>query len=121
MPHALLQNPDGVPVAVLGGEALGGDLAGGQQDTCAVYILLYNALPKLPTTTAAVLLFLYPISAIAVDAFWYRHAVTGLQIMGSLCVLLASLAITIKWGDPAGSRPEQVDRVRNRRVATGGR
>jgi drug/metabolite transporter (DMT)-like permease len=89
--------------------------------TCAVYVLLYNALPKLPTTTAAVLLFLYPISAIAVDAFWYRHAVTGVQIMGSLCVLLASLAITLKWGDPAGSRPEQVDRVRNRRVAAGGR
>ncbi|PTE13221.1 EamA family transporter [Fuscovulum blasticum DSM 2131] len=88
--------------------------------TCAVYVLLYNALPKLPTATAAVLLFLYPISAIAVDAFWYRHAVTGLQIMGCLCVLLASLAITLKCGGPAGCRPEQVDRLRNRQAAAGG-
>lgn len=66
--------------------------------TCAVYILLYNALPKLPTASAAVLLFLYPISAIVVDAIYYGHAITALQAMGFICVLLASLGITLKWG-----------------------
>ncbi|GAB3449504.1 DMT family transporter [Insolitispirillum peregrinum] len=65
--------------------------------TGAVYVLLYNALPKLPTATAAILLFFYPISAIVVDALWYGHAITALQITGFLCVLLASLAITLKW------------------------
>ena len=35
-----LQNLDGVPVAVLGGEALGGDLAGGQQDMGVVVAVI---------------------------------------------------------------------------------
>lgn len=72
--------------------------------TCAVYILLYNALPKLPTASAAVLLFLYPISAIGVDAIAYGHAITTLQATGFLCVLLASLGITLKWGLPLQRR-----------------
>lgn len=107
-----------VPPQALGAEQWGWLAMIGGVHTCAVYVLLYNALPKLPTATAAVLLFLYPISAIAVDALWYGHAITGLQIMGFLCVLLASLAITLKWGGPARNRPEQVDRVGNRRVAS---
>lgn len=67
--------------------------------TGAVYILLYNALPKLPTAVAAVLLFLYPIVAIIVDAAWFRHPISLVQFAGFLCVLLASLGTTLKWGD----------------------
>ena len=66
--------------------------------TGGVYILLYNALPKLPIAVAAVLLFLYPVSAIIVDAAWFRQPISLMQIAGFLCVLLASLGITLKWG-----------------------
>lgn len=66
--------------------------------TAGVYILLYGALPKLPTATAAVLLFLYPISAIVVDAVWFRHPITLLQLAGFIGVVAASLGITLKWG-----------------------
>lgn len=107
-----------VPPQALGVEQWGWLAMIGGVHTCAVYVLLYNALPKLPTATAAVLLFLYPISAIAVDALWYGHAVTGVQIVGFLCILLASLAITLKWGGLPESRPRQVDNVSNKVTAS---
>ncbi|RWR25692.1 DMT family transporter [Sinirhodobacter populi] len=66
--------------------------------TGAVYIMLYNALPKLPIAVAAVLLFLYPVSAIIVDAAWFRHPISLMQVAGFFCVLLASLGTTLEWG-----------------------
>lgn len=62
--------------------------------TGGVYVLLYAALPKLPTALAAVLLFLYPASAIAVDSLIYGRAIGLVQFLGFGLILLASLGVT---------------------------
>lgn len=66
--------------------------------TGSVYMLLYNALPKLSTPLAAVLLFLYPATAIIVDAIFYGHRLGPAQYAGVGCILIASLGVTLKWG-----------------------
>jgi drug/metabolite transporter (DMT)-like permease len=66
--------------------------------TGGVYMLLYNALPKLSTPLAAVLSFLYPATAIIVDAIFYGHRLGLAQYAGVGCILIASLGVTLKWG-----------------------
>ncbi|MCK7616088.1 DMT family transporter [Roseibium sediminicola] len=66
--------------------------------TGGVYVALYKALPKLTTPVIAVLLFLYPASAVVVDALAYDHFVTARQVAGLGLIILASLAVTLKWG-----------------------
>lgn len=66
--------------------------------TGAVYILLYGSLPKLTTPYIAVLLFLYPASAVVVDALYYDHHISVLQGFGLVTIILASLGVTLKWG-----------------------
>lgn len=66
--------------------------------TGGVYMLLYDALPKLSTPLAAVLLFLYPATAIIVDAIVYGHRLGLAQYAGVGCILIASLGVTLKWG-----------------------
>jgi len=70
-----------------------GWLAGlGAIHTGLVYVLIYSALPKLSTATTAVLLFIYPASAVVVDWLVYARALTLLQTAGLGLVLLAA------WG-----------------------
>ncbi|MXN17968.1 EamA family transporter [Pseudooceanicola sp. GBMRC 2024] len=66
--------------------------------TGVVYALLYTGLPKLPTALAAVLLFLYPASAVLVDALVYGHHLGLSQSLGFACILAASLGVTLRWG-----------------------
>lgn len=66
--------------------------------TGGVYVMLYNSLPKLSTPVAAVLLFLYPATAIIVDAFFYGHQLGAVQYAGVGAILTASLGVTLKWG-----------------------
>ncbi len=66
--------------------------------TGGVYILLYGSLPKLTTPLIAVLLFVYPASAVVVDAFFYDHHINLLQVAGLATIILASLGVTLKWG-----------------------
>lgn len=66
--------------------------------TGGVYVVLYKALPKLTTPVIAVLLFLYPASAIAVDAAAYGRLISIVQMAGLSLIVLASLAVTLNWG-----------------------
>lgn len=66
--------------------------------TGGVYMLLYDALPKLATPVIAVLLFLYPASAVVVDALVYGHIIGPGQLGGLACIIVASLGVTLKWG-----------------------
>lgn len=66
--------------------------------TGAVYILLYGSLPKLTTPYIAVLLFLYPASAVVVDALYYDHHISPMQVAGLATIIVASLGVTLKWG-----------------------
>ncbi len=66
--------------------------------TGGVYVVLYKALPKLTTPVIAVLLFLYPASAVLVDALAYGHLISTLQLVGLGLIILSSLAVTLRWG-----------------------
>lgn len=75
--------------------------------TGGVYVVLYKALPKLTTPVIAVLLFLYPASAVVVDALAYGRLIGAVQFAGLGLIILASLAVPLKWGpregDPAAA------------------
>jgi drug/metabolite transporter (DMT)-like permease len=61
------------------------------------YVLIYGALPKLTTPTIAVLLFVYPLTAIAVDALVYGRALTLPQCAGMALIVVASLGVNLGW------------------------
>jgi drug/metabolite transporter (DMT)-like permease len=85
------------PVQVTSGQ-WGWFLLIGLVHTGVVYVLLYGALPKLTTPLAAVLLFLYPVSAIVADAAVYGHHLAPVQYAGFAAILIASLGVTLRWG-----------------------
>lgn len=66
--------------------------------TGGMYAVLYGALPKLTTPVIAALLFVYPASAIVVDALVYGHILDVSQFAGLAFILLASLGVTLRWG-----------------------
>jgi drug/metabolite transporter (DMT)-like permease len=73
------------------------------------YVLIYGALPKLTTPVIAVLLFVYPVTAILVDAVVYGRALSAPQLAGVALIVIASLGVNLGWplvsmvrrGDPA--------------------
>ncbi|WP_138469303.1 DMT family transporter [Poseidonocella sp. HB161398] len=74
--------------------------------TGLVYALLYSGLPKLPAALAAVLLFVYPASAVLVEALVYAHGLGLSQYAGFACILAASLGVTLRWGVPRSGRAQ---------------
>ena len=65
--------------------------------TGLVYVLMYAAYPKLPTSLIAVLAFVYPASAILSDWLVYGHRLGLEQAAGMGLIVLASLAVTLGW------------------------
>jgi drug/metabolite transporter (DMT)-like permease len=61
------------------------------------YVLIYGALPKLTTPVIAVLLFVYPLTAIAVDALVYGRALSVPQLAGMGLIVVASLGVNLGW------------------------
>jgi drug/metabolite transporter (DMT)-like permease len=61
------------------------------------YVLIYGALPKLTTPVIAVLLFVYPLTAIAVDAIVYGRALSPVQLAGMALIVAASLGVNLGW------------------------
>jgi drug/metabolite transporter (DMT)-like permease len=61
------------------------------------YVLIYGALPKLTTPVIAVLLFVYPLTAIAVDAIVYGRALSAVQLAGMALIVAASLGVNLGW------------------------
>ena len=61
------------------------------------YVLIYGALPKLSTPVIAVLLFVYPLTAIAVDAIVYGRALSPVQFAGMALIVAASLGVNLGW------------------------
>lgn len=61
------------------------------------YVLIYGALPKLTTPVIAVLLFVYPLTAIAVDAIVYHRALSIPQLGGMVLIVVASLGVNLGW------------------------
>jgi len=61
------------------------------------YVLIYGALPKLTTPVIAVLLFVYPLTAIAVDALVYGRTLSVPQLAGMVLIVVASLGVNLGW------------------------
>lgn len=61
------------------------------------YVLIYGALPKLSTPVIAVLLFVYPLTAIVVDALVYGRALSLPQLGGMALIVVASLGVNLGW------------------------
>jgi drug/metabolite transporter (DMT)-like permease len=62
-----------------------------------MYILLYSAIQKLPTSLTGALSFIYPIVAIAVDAFAFGHRLQAWQFVGASAILIAAAGMTLGW------------------------
>ncbi len=61
------------------------------------YVLIYGALPKLTTPVIAVLLFVYPLTAIVVDALVYNRALSAVQMIGMVLIVISSLGVNLGW------------------------
>ncbi|MEU8695627.1 DMT family transporter [Streptomyces sp. NPDC048665] len=107
-PHlvALVQVTLGIPLLLpftqLGQSAHFGSgwawLAGlGFIHTGVMYVLMYSAYQKLPTSKIAVLAFVYPAAAMVCDWAVYGHHVTWTQALGIPLIVAASLGINLGW------------------------
>ncbi|MGN6649533.1 DMT family transporter [Trinickia sp.] len=65
--------------------------------TGLVYILLYGAIQKLPTSMTAALSFIYPIVAIICDRFAFGQTLAWVQLAGAGLILLAAAGVNFGW------------------------
>lgn len=80
-------------------------IALGVVHTCLMYILLYSAIQKLPTTSVAALSFIYPAVAILLDFMVYGQRLAPSQIAGVSLIFLAAAGVSLNWRLPLGKRP----------------
>lgn len=62
------------------------------------WVIIYAALPRVPTPLVAILSFVYPLVAIFIDWAIYRHPLGMPQIAGMLLIGAATLGIRLNWG-----------------------
>lgn len=65
--------------------------------TCLMYILMYSAIQKLPTTSTAALSFIYPAVAILLDLVVYGHRMDVTQVVGVALIFLAAAGVSLNW------------------------
>ncbi|OCC00777.1 multidrug DMT transporter permease [Labrys sp. WJW] len=65
--------------------------------TGLMYILLYGAIQKLPTSLTGALSFIYPVVAILVDLIAFGHRLDWLQMIGAGAILVAAAGMTLGW------------------------
>ncbi|WP_446047177.1 DMT family transporter [Streptomyces olivaceus] len=65
--------------------------------TGVMYVLMYSAYQKLPTSKIAVLAFIYPAAAMVCDWAVYGHHVSLIQALGIPLIVVASLGISLGW------------------------
>ncbi len=65
--------------------------------TGLMYILLYGAIQKLPTSLTGALSFIYPVVAILVDLIAFGHRLDWLQMAGAAAILIAAAGMTLGW------------------------
>ena len=93
VPLLLVLEPAG-PAGISAGQW--GWLAGiGLVHTGLVYALVYGALPALATPVIAVLAFLYPASAVLLDALVYGRLIGAGQAVGLALIAIAALGVTL--------------------------
>lgn len=65
--------------------------------TGIVYVLLYSAYPKLPTTIIATSAFLNPAAALIADYLVFGRTISPMQAVGLALILAAGLAANLGW------------------------
>ncbi len=65
--------------------------------TGIMYILLYGAIQKLPTTSVASISFIYPAVAIFIDYLAFDQSLGWGQIVGVMLILAAAIATNLGW------------------------
>ena len=77
--------------------------------TALVYILLYGAIQKLPTTAVASLSFVYPAVAVGVDLLVLEQSLALVQVAGIILILIAAAGVNLGWKTGlAFARPHKV-------------
>jgi drug/metabolite transporter (DMT)-like permease len=121
-PHliALVQVLVGIPLllpfadfgAMRGTGADWGWLVGlGVIHTGLMYVLMYAAYAKLPTSKIAVLAFVYPAVAMVMDWAVYGHHISVVQALGVPLIVLASLKVTLTRPRASAPAPRTVVRA----------
>lgn len=70
--------------------------------TALAYVLIYGALPNMPTSAIAVLTFIYPAMAVGVDYLIYGQRIDLVQMAGLILIVLASLGVNLNWSWRSG-------------------
>jgi drug/metabolite transporter (DMT)-like permease len=86
--------------------------------TALVYALIYHALPKLKSSTIAILTFIYPASAIFFDFGVNGRLISPVQFVGLVIILLSSVGITRGWELPRFSAARESAAIRRRAKVT---
>ncbi|MGJ8527029.1 DMT family transporter [Maritalea sp.] len=68
--------------------------------TTIMYVIMYDAFQKLPTSLTGALSFVYPVAAIVVDYVAFDRQLTLGQWVGSAAILFAACAMTLGWKMP---------------------
>lgn len=65
--------------------------------TGLMYILMYGAIQKLPTSLQGSLSFIYPVVAILVDVLAFGHRLHPAQVAGAAAILIAAAGMNLGW------------------------
>ncbi|MEM5295508.1 EamA family transporter [Burkholderia sp. JPY481] len=65
--------------------------------TGLMYVLLYGAIQKLPTSMTGALSFIYPVVAIIVDRIAFGQTLAWIQVLGAALILLAAAGVNLGW------------------------
>ncbi|ARP94235.1 DMT family transporter [Bordetella genomosp. 13] len=82
----------------------GSVVALGLVHTSLMYILLYSALQKLPTSSAAPLSFIYPVVAMLLDYVVYGQRLAAVQWLGVALIFVAVAGVSLRR-TPTGGTP----------------
>lgn len=72
------------------------------------YLLLYSAFQKLSMALIAILSFVYPVVAIALDYLVYGHVLSLEQMIGVVMIALATLGVRLEWKIKPPSRRKRI-------------
>jgi len=61
------------------------------------YVLFYSSYPRLQVATIAVLAFIYPVIALALDYLVYGRTLVPVQTVGIVLIVLGTLGVNLKW------------------------
>jgi len=69
----------------------------GVVNTGLMYVLLYGAIQKLPTSMTGALSFIYPVVAIIADRVAFGQALAWIQVLGAVLILVAAAGVNLGW------------------------